>query len=254
MKRMAHRAGSRDSQAPKGEYMRAANCVLNVFVLLAAASVTSAQSEIESFDGGDFTNPFFNHVLEFDDPCCWEIVENTPKDFELHLRPNFDIVTFKLEPGQLVESVCVTMRDFEGGFVGNSPTSVVIVRSSSNDFVALHVSTLGEEEVLCADVETIGQLFGKPLGDIVQISFQAANEGNSEVEGIGAYYDDITVNLFPSDCPWDIDGDGSTGLGDLLNLLGAWGPNRGHPADFDGDGSVGLSDLLALLANWGPCP
>ena len=233
--------------------MRAANRVLNVFVLLAAASVTSAQSEIESFDGGDFTNSFFNHLFEFDVPK-WQIVEYTPDDFELHLAPNSDIVTFDLEPGQLVESICVTLRDFEGGFVGNSPTSVVIVRSSSNDFVVLHVSTLGEEEVLCADVETIGQLFGKPLGDIVEISFQAANEGNSEVEGIGAYYDDITVNLFPSDCPWDLDGDGNTGLGDLLELLGAWGPNPGHPADFDGDDDVGVSDLLTLLANWGPCP
>ncbi len=55
-------------------------------------------------------------------------------------------------------------------------------------------------------------------------------------------------------CPWDLDGDGDVGVGDLLILLAAWGPNPGHPADFDGNGNVGVSDLLALLANRGPCP
>jgi hypothetical protein len=55
-------------------------------------------------------------------------------------------------------------------------------------------------------------------------------------------------------CPWDLDGDGSVGVSDLLSLLASWGPCKGCPADFDGDGSVGVSDLLALLANWGSCP
>ncbi|MCZ6850886.1 MAG: FG-GAP-like repeat-containing protein [Planctomycetota bacterium] len=50
---------------------------------------------------------------------------------------------------------------------------------------------------------------------------------------------------------YDLDGDGTVGILDLLSLIAAWGPNRGHPADFDGDGTVGILDLLALLANWG---
>lgn len=54
-------------------------------------------------------------------------------------------------------------------------------------------------------------------------------------------------------CPWDVDGDGSVNVGDLLAMLAAWGPNPGHAADFDGDGAVGVTDLLALLAHWGPC-
>ena len=56
------------------------------------------------------------------------------------------------------------------------------------------------------------------------------------------------------ECPWDLDGSGTVGITDLLALLGAWGPNPGHPADFDGDGVVGIIDFLDLLANWGPCP
>ncbi len=55
-------------------------------------------------------------------------------------------------------------------------------------------------------------------------------------------------------CLWDLDNNNDVGVGDLLILLGAWGPNPGHPADFDANDTVGVSDLLALLANWGPCP
>lgn len=50
--------------------------------------------------------------------------------------------------------------------------------------------------------------------------------------------------------PGDVNGDGIVNTEDLLLLLGAWGPNPGHPADFDGDGVVGTSDLLILLGNW----
>jgi hypothetical protein len=54
-------------------------------------------------------------------------------------------------------------------------------------------------------------------------------------------------------CPYDLNGDGDVAINDLLILLGAWGPNPGHPADFDGDGMVDIDDLLDLLANWGGC-
>ena len=50
----------------------------------------------------------------------------------------------------------------------------------------------------------------------------------------------------------DVDGDWDVDTGDLLALLGAWGPQEDHPADFDGDGDVDTADLLALLGNWGP--
>ncbi len=67
---------------------------------------------------------------------------------------------------------------------------------------------------------------------------------------------DVNGNDIPDECEClpDLDGDGTVGTLDLLILLGAWGPNPGHPADFDGDGNVGGSDLIELLGNWGPCP
>ena len=46
----------------------------------------------------------------------------------------------------------------------------------------------------------------------------------------------------PNSCPWDLDGGGFVGAGDLLLLLASWG----NP--------YGASDLLALLADWGACP
>ena len=58
-------------------------------------------------------------------------------------------------------------------------------------------------------------------------------------------------------CPQDLDGDGSVGVKDLLNLLGVWGPcpAKGDcPADFDNSDDVSVKDLLELLGAWGPCP
>jgi choice-of-anchor B domain-containing protein len=54
-------------------------------------------------------------------------------------------------------------------------------------------------------------------------------------------------------CATDLDGDGDVDATDLAQLLGAWGPNPGHPADFNGDGLVSASDLAELLGAWGPC-
>ncbi len=55
--------------------------------------------------------------------------------------------------------------------------------------------------------------------------------------------------------PGDLDGDGTVGIGDLLLLLGAWGPcpvtcPPACPADTNADCAVDVTDLLTLLANW----
>ncbi|MHC4416810.1 MAG: metallophosphoesterase family protein, partial [Planctomycetota bacterium] len=55
-------------------------------------------------------------------------------------------------------------------------------------------------------------------------------------------------------CPTDLDGDCGVGIGDVLDLLDAWGTDPGGPPDFDGDGAVAIRDFLHLLARWGPCP
>ena len=69
--------------------------------------------------------------------------------------------------------------------------------------------------------------------------------------------DDVSVLLNQcdfTDCPADLDGNGSVGVPDLLDLLASWGPCKGCPADFDDSGDVGVKDLLILIGAWGLCP
>ncbi|MHC4947266.1 MAG: hypothetical protein ACYTG1_03255 [Planctomycetota bacterium] len=48
-----------------------------------------------------------------------------------------------------------------------------------------------------------------------------------------------------------MDGSGTVDVGDLLAVLGAWGPcGAACPADVNGDGTVDVTDLLAVLAAW----
>jgi hypothetical protein len=53
--------------------------------------------------------------------------------------------------------------------------------------------------------------------------------------------------------PADLDGNGSVGIGDMLQLLSAWGPcpPKGPClGDLDCDGEVGVTDFLHLLSRW----
>ena len=56
-----------------------------------------------------------------------------------------------------------------------------------------------------------------------------------------------------SECPADINGDGTVDVLDLLEVLAAWGQS-GVPADINGDGIVDVLDLLEVLGAWGACP
>ncbi|MAT80189.1 MAG: hypothetical protein CMJ29_00905 [Phycisphaerae bacterium] len=51
-----------------------------------------------------------------------------------------------------------------------------------------------------------------------------------------------------NDCPTDLDGDGSTGVNDVLQLIGSWGTADG---DVNGDGTTDVSDVLAILDAYG---
>ncbi len=61
----------------------------------------------------------------------------------------------------------------------------------------------------------------------------------------------LRITILECANPYNVSGDCGVGLDDFLDLLTAWGPNRGHPADFDGDGVVSITDFLDLLAAWG---
>lgn len=67
---------------------------------------------------------------------------------------------------------------------------------------------------------------------------------------------DVNANTIPDECECfvDLTGNGVVNASDLALVLGAWGPNPGHPADFNADGLIDHSDLAVLLGAWGPCP
>ncbi len=102
-----------------------------------------------------------------------------------------------------------------------------------------------------------------PSDGVLNDGFARSVAISDDLAIVGAAWDDDngfssgSAYLFdagaPGTCPWDLDGNGSVGILDLLALLAAWGTDPGRPPDFDGDGDVGITDLLELLANWGPC-
>jgi hypothetical protein len=79
--------------------------------------------------------------------------------------------------------------------------------------------------------------------------------GSTDGPGIPSFKTILTEGPAPmkSECTGDIDGSGEIDAADLAELLGAWGPNPGHPADLNEDGEVDATDLALLLGAWGPC-
>lgn len=217
------------------------NLALGVVVVGTAAA--AADEQVETFSGMQFNNAFFDHQIEFDDRCCWSFMNRDGNDV-IHFHPNTDLITFDLSPGDRVQGIRVTIEDYEGGFVGNRPTSAIIVRAASGDFVALHASEIGVVQEVAADVDTLGQLTGEPLGEIVSIHIQAANEGNSVYSNeFGAYIDNITVVLV---CLADFNEDGSLNSLDFLSFLNAFSAGDAS-ADFNRDGSINTLDFLDFL-------
>ncbi|MDP6478732.1 MAG: hypothetical protein QGI75_01670 [Phycisphaerales bacterium] len=56
----------------------------------------------------------------------------------------------------------------------------------------------------------------------------------------------------PNTCPTDVDGDGVTGINDLLAIIAWWG-TQDDSADVNNDGLVDVGDLLECIAAYGPC-
>ncbi len=48
----------------------------------------------------------------------------------------------------------------------------------------------------------------------------------------------------------DIDADGYVTVGDVLEVIAAWGPCIGCGADLDASGVVDVTDLLLLIKHW----
>ena len=80
------------------------------------------------------------------------------------------------------------------------------------------------------------------LGVLLSAVENVSNGDGSEPAFDGHYADDVTLIIMQT-CPWDLNGDGTVGIFDLLMLLAAWNADPGGPPDFDGDGNVNVFDL-----------
>jgi predicted outer membrane repeat protein len=149
---------------------------------------------------------------------------------------------------ETIDFCCVQDLDPDVGGQGNIDADPLLVDPDHGDF---HISA-GSPCIDAADNTAVPQdlttdLDGNPRF-VDDPKTQDTGHGDPPIVDMGTYEFQL-----PGSCPWDLNGDDLVGISDLLILLGAWGPNPGHPADINGDGFVGIGDLLALLANWGAC-
>lgn len=94
---------------------------------------------------------------------------------------------------------------------------------------------------------------GMPYGGDVQMTVDGVN---IPVD-ISGDWSELVIEfcLEANDCPFDLDGNGNVGNGDLLLLLTGYGCTASCQYDLNGDGTTDVNDLLALLNVWGlPCP
>ncbi len=151
-------------------------------------------------------------------------------------------------------------RWYSNGSGGNPQNDALVVEVSDDDGANwVNLETVGptgpgvgggwiETAFLISDIPGISNT------NQFRVRFHASDTGGGNIVEAGLDLVKVFARFCEDlGCPADIDGDGTVGINDFLDLLAAWGPNPGHPADIDGDGTVGINDFLTLLAAWGPC-
>ncbi|MCH8823564.1 MAG: amidohydrolase family protein [Planctomycetes bacterium] len=101
-----------------------------------------------------------------------------------------------------------------------------------------------------AELRNVTSLLTIVDGDIVYSDGTLVKCADSDEYGVWYRQAGDSICVF-SNCETDLDGDGSVGTSDLLELFAQWG--TAGSADFDGSGIVNTTDLLILFANWGSC-
>jgi hypothetical protein len=61
------------------------------------------------------------------------------------------------------------------------------------------------------------------------------------------------LDIEESTCPADVNGDGTVGVNDLLEVVAQWGECSGCSADVNNTGQVNIDDLLIVIGSWGVC-
>ena len=186
-----------------------------------------------NIDATDDTT-FFQHRLGSDTPPDPDDVQsNPPLEYDTFVAVNMltdDDDTFE-DDVSLTDRFTMTDTTIDGGWYATSAQ-----REASDDGVLIAQITLQIDP---------GE---STLGYTGMVRLYTSTHDCGALQGVEAQFQ-FSINL----CSADFDGDGTVGASDLAQLLGAWGPNPGHPADFDGDGDVDAADLALLLGSWGAC-
>ncbi|MCP3904485.1 MAG: hypothetical protein GY715_12730 [Planctomycetes bacterium] len=107
---------------------------------------------------------------------------------------------------------------------------------------------LSNDDQFGTSVGALGDIDGNGAPDLL-VGAGLDNDGSFNT---GAVYVLRLIGAAP--CFGDLDASDDVGFGDILAVIGAWGPCVGCPEDLDGSGDVGFGDILAIIGAWGPCP
>jgi hypothetical protein len=123
-----------------------------------------------------------------------------------------------------------------------------VVRARAGGLLMTRLITAGTSYLGQEPAEAFFGLGAATSADEVTIEWTDGTRTN--LVDVGA---DQVITVVQPWCRADVSGNDAVEVADLLALLGAWGPNPGHPADLDGNGQVGIEDLLEVLGAWGDC-
>lgn len=143
--------------------------------------------------------------------------------------------------------------------IANIDRSVILDGSLANpeDAVDVDAGFAGEWEN--SGIIDVSGLFDEDAGTLFLLNVQAHGiEDQTDFNSASRINDGDLVEggqlLFMSFCRSDLDGDGTTGFGDLLFVLSDFGDDGyANGTDVDGDGTVGFDDITTVLANWNGC-
>lgn len=158
-----------------------------------------------------------------------------------------------------------------GGYVFNPQTSTLAhydgagwTRIDSPAALPLYAVALGDDGTGWAASVNIGSDIlrfdgtgwsaeAPPTSDANIVALSRDPDGAVWMLGETADADSLAMK-YDCACVADVDGDGSVGMTDLVDVLIEWGPcPTSCISDLNDDGVVGVTDLLMILTDWGSC-
>lgn len=143
---------------------------------------------------------------------------------------------------------------------GNVPAAFHAAQHCVHRVVATTHYTQMRNQAKCTHcIQVLLALDAPGLAEVVgNVCSEAAMAvANSRQQAVQAILDALpggqaAIDLTP--CLPDVDGDGTVGMADFLDLVAAWGTDPDAPPDVDFDGVVTVQDMIIMVQAWGTCP